>query len=154
MSDQPPVNVSVTCQLGASAERAFDAWLDPEMIGCWMFGPAVGDEIVVRLAVDAHVGGAFSFVVRRQDEEVEHVGKYLEIERPRRLAFTWAVPQSTPESSRVIVDIVPLDTGCELTLTHEMHPNWADHASRTAAAWTRMLDALAAALDEESKRPL
>jgi len=44
----------------------------------------------------------------------------------------------------VIIDIAPLATSCELTLTHELHPDWADYASRAEAGWTKMLDALAA----------
>lgn len=44
------------------------------------------------------------------------------------------------------IDIVPLETGCQLTLTHELHPDWADYASRTEAGWTKMLEALAEAL--------
>lgn len=56
-----------------------------------MFGPAVRDEAIVRLDLAPHVGGSFSFVVRRQGEEINHVGTYLEIERRRRLVFTWGI---------------------------------------------------------------
>jgi uncharacterized protein YndB with AHSA1/START domain len=133
----------------APPERVFDAWLDPAMLGRWMFGPAVRDEAVVRLAVDGRVGGAFSFVVRRQGQEIDHVGTYLAIERPRRLAFTWGVAPAPPES-RVMVDIVPQDGGCALALTHQLQPDWAEAAQRIAASWDRMLDALAAALGEEA----
>jgi hypothetical protein len=45
-----------------------------------------------------------------------------------------------------MIDIVPLETASGLTLTHEMHPKWTDYASRTEAAWTKMLDALVATL--------
>jgi uncharacterized protein YndB with AHSA1/START domain len=33
---------------------------------------------------DARIGGSFSFVVRRQGEEIDHMGTYLEIDRPQR----------------------------------------------------------------------
>jgi uncharacterized protein YndB with AHSA1/START domain len=56
----------VTRRFSAAPERVFDAWLDPEMIGRWMFGPALRDEEVLRIAVDARIGGSFSFVVRRK----------------------------------------------------------------------------------------
>jgi hypothetical protein len=46
----------------------------------------------------------------------------------------------------VTIDIVPLETGCELTLTHEMRPEWAEYTSRTEAGWAGLLDGLAAAL--------
>ena len=88
MSTAPRINVRVTRRYTAPPERVFDAWLDAEMIGKWMFGPALRDEEIVRLSLDARVGGSFSFVVRRQGEEIDHMGEYLEIDRPRRLVFT------------------------------------------------------------------
>jgi|SRR6185295_5944417 len=140
------VMVRVARHFNASPERVFDAWLDPEMIGRWMFGPALREEEVVRIVLDARVGGTFSFVVRRQGEEIDHIGEYLEIDRPRRLAFTWGIAQDSPDMSRVTIDIEPREAGSELTLTHELHPDWADYASRTEDAWAKMLGVLAETL--------
>jgi uncharacterized protein YndB with AHSA1/START domain len=145
---EPNNKVSVSRRFSISPERVFDAWLDPEAIGKWMFGPAVRDEEIVRMRLDPHVGGSFSFIVRRQGEEIDHVGQYLEIFRPRRLMFTWGV-KTTSDRSKVTVDIVSIKTGCEVTLTHELHPNWADYADRTAAAWTKMLATLAEAFKQD-----
>lgn len=136
--------VHLSHRFSAPPERVFDAWLSPEMIGKWMFGPALRDEEIVRLVIDARAGGQFSFVVRRQGAEIDHVGEYLEIERPRRLAFTWGIAGS--DSSRVSVEIAPADNGSKLTLTHELHPDWAEYAERTEAGWTKMLAALAKTL--------
>jgi uncharacterized protein YndB with AHSA1/START domain len=140
------VTVSVTRHFDASPERVFDALLDPEMIGKWMFGPALREEEVLRIDVDARVGGAFSFLVRRQGQEIDHVGKYREIDRPRRLVFTWGIAGDSEDESLVVIEIVQQVTGAELTLTHEMDSKWADYASRTEAGWTKMLDALSVTL--------
>src|SRR4051812_10281150 len=99
------------------------------MIGQWMFGPAVRDEEVARLSIDPRVGGAFSFVVERGDQEIDHIGKYLDIHRPSRLVFTWGIAGENG-SSRVLIDIAARENGCELTLTHEMHPDWANFVPR------------------------
>src|SRR5262245_63862725 len=146
ISDEPVVKVRVSRSFSVSPERVFDACLDPEMIGRWMFGPALREEEVLRIAVDARVGGSFSFLVRRQGEEIDHIGKYRVIDRPRRLVFTWGIAGASEDESFVIIEIVPSGTGAELTLTHEMDPKWADYAGRTEAAWTKMIDALAATL--------
>jgi uncharacterized protein YndB with AHSA1/START domain len=115
------------------------------MIEQWMFGPAVREEEVVRLSIDPRIGGAFSFVVERDGEEIDHLGKYLEIDRPRRLVFTWAVA-GAPAGSRVLVEVAPRETGCELSLTHELHPDWANFVARSEEGWRHMLDVLAEAL--------
>jgi uncharacterized protein YndB with AHSA1/START domain len=134
------IRVTVVHRFKAAPERVFDAWLSPDLLGQWMFGAKVRDEEILRISVDGRVGGSFSFLVRRQGEEIDHVGTYLEIDRPRRLVFTWGIGEG--DTSRVIIDIVPSGTGCELTLTHELHPDWADYAARTEAGWTKMLGLL------------
>ena len=150
MSARTSVIARVTRRFEFPAERVFDAWLTRTMIEQWMFGPAVRDEEIVRLSIDPRVGGAFSFVVERQGEEIDHLGKYLEIDRPRRLAFTWAVA-GEKTGSRVIIDITAQGAACELTLAHEMHPDWANFVARAEEAWRKMLEALALALAENAK---
>jgi uncharacterized protein YndB with AHSA1/START domain len=144
------VRTRVTRRFSASAERVFDAWLDPGKVMQWMSTPhnhGISGHMV-RAEIDARVGGGFSFVDLRDGEEVDHVGEYLEIDRPRRLVFTWSVPKLSPDADRVIVEIEPLETGCELTLTCEMHPNWADYAPQTEKGWTMLVDAIAEVLGE------
>jgi len=143
MNSKPHVDVRITRRFSASAERVFDAWLSPELIGQWMFGPRLREEEVLRIAVDARVGGSFSFLVRRAGQQFDHVGAYREIDRPKRLVFTWGIAGASQDESVVIIEIVPRGTGCELTLTHEMDPKWAEYASRTEAGWTTMLGVLA-----------
>ena len=137
-----PVQAVVVHRFGVAAERVFDAWLDPILLGRWMFGPNVRDERIVKLTLDPKVGRKFSFVVDRQGVEIDHVGEYLEIDRPRRLVFTWGTRDSLPETSRVSVDFVPREGGCEVKLTHEMSPRWADFVDKAAGSWSRMLAVL------------
>ena len=90
MTSEASVQVRVTHDYTASAERVFDAWLDPKMLAKFAFGPQLRDEEIVHLKVDARVGGRFSFLVRRQGAEIDHVGQYFDLERPRRLSFSWS----------------------------------------------------------------
>ncbi len=145
---EKPVFARVTRHFNVTPERVFDAWLAPQMVGRWMFGPAVRNEEVVRMTANAWVGGSFSFVVRRNGEEIDHIGYYVEIVRPRRLVFTWAVAPDRPDASHVYIDIASQGKECDLTLSHELHPNWADYVGPTEASWNLVLDSLAAALGE------
>jgi uncharacterized protein YndB with AHSA1/START domain len=142
MSVESLATVRVTRRFGASAERIFDAWLDPEKASTWLFATASGQ--MVRAEIDARVGGWFCFVDRRDGEDIVHRGEYLEIDRPRRLVFTFFVEKYSSDISRVIIEIAPLGAGCELTLTHEKVPH--EYASRTESGWTRILDGLARTL--------
>lgn len=144
MTPSLPVQVRLTRHFQATAERVFDAWLVPRVLGMWMFGPRVRDENVVGLHVDPRVGGRFSLKVERNGQLVDHVGQYLEIDRPHRLGFTWVVRgDSDDAASQVLIDIVASGHGCELTLLHSMDAQWADYAERTREGWSTMLDALA-----------
>ncbi|HTW33771.1 MAG TPA: SRPBCC domain-containing protein [Rhizomicrobium sp.] len=128
------VTVRVTHRFAARPERVFDAWLDPKTAAKWLFATATGT--ITRCEIDPRVGGKFS-IVRLEGIDIEHVGEYLEIDRPRRLVFTFGVPKFSPEMTRVIVEIVASGEGCELTLTNEGVP--ADYGERNREGWTMIL---------------
>jgi uncharacterized protein YndB with AHSA1/START domain len=146
-----PVHAIVLRRFPVSPERIFDACLDPQWVGRWMFGPNVRDEQIVRLTLDARVGGKFSFVVERVGAQVDHVGEYLEIDRPRLLVFTWATRDASADRSRVIIEIAPHEAGCEVKLTHVMGEQWSAFVDRAASTWSRMLDALERAIAEDMR---
>jgi uncharacterized protein YndB with AHSA1/START domain len=144
MSTVTSGTVRVTRNFNAAAERAFDAWIIPDQAGKWLFATPTGE--MVRTEIDPHVGGSFIFADRRDGVEVEHVGKYIEFDRPVRLVFRFTVPKYSNVSTRVAIDIKPLASGCELALTHEgVMP---DYIERTENGWTTLLEALARELGE------
>ena len=64
-----------------SIERVFDAWLDPSKASKFLFATPTGK--MVRVEIDARVGGSF-VITRRDGEDVGHVGDLSwEIDRPR-----------------------------------------------------------------------
>lgn len=141
MTEQQPGHLvaRVTHHFTASAEAVFDAWFDPALVREWMarsIAESVPGTEMRRVEVDPRVGGAFTFTDSRDEDETGPTGHYLEIDRPRRLVFTWLAGPG--EHSVVSIDIVPTDGGCRLTLVHEMEPTWADYLDRTTAAWSRM----------------
>jgi uncharacterized protein YndB with AHSA1/START domain len=112
--------VRVTRHFNATPERVFDAWLDPQTASKWLFASRSGQ--MVRVEIDACAGGRFVIVERRNGENVEHIGEYLEIDRPHRLVFTLCVPKYSPQLTTVTVETEPAVSGCDLTLTQENVP--------------------------------
>jgi uncharacterized protein YndB with AHSA1/START domain len=138
-----PVTATITGLFSVQAERVFDAFLDKKMIGRFMFGPEIRDEEIIRLENEPWVGGTFSYVVRRQGKTFDHTGEYIEIDRPNRLVFTWAVKEDPANNqSRIVIEILPIIDGCELTLTHEMPRGQEDFVEKGKAAWGKMIDKL------------
>lgn len=124
-------------------EAVFDAWLDPAKAARFLFATPTGT--MIKAEIDPKVGGRFEFVDRRPDMgDVRHVGEYLEIDRPSRLVFTFAVPQFDPAVSTVTLDFRPTTDGCEVALSEIGVPD--EWRGRTVEGWTMILASLETAL--------
>lgn len=144
MSDPTAPSVVVTHRYAASPERVFDAFLDVTVARRFLFATATGEMITAE--ADPRVGGGFTFTERRPEMgEVRHVGEYLEIDRPRRLVFTFGVPQFDPGMTTVAIDIAPDGDGCRLTLTNDGVP--PEYLEGNREGWSRILDGLLPAYD-------
>ena len=138
--------IRVTSCYDAPSARVFDAWLDPEVAGQWLF--ATASRPMARAEIDARVEGSFRFMDRREGEIIEYTGEYIEIVAHRRLVFTLAMEKHLHVVTRVTVEIFPLNKGCELTLTHEKVPQ--EHASQIEGRWIGILYGLGVTLDSAS----
>lgn len=132
-------------KFNVSPRRVYDAILSPDMIGRFMFGSLLREETILHIRNDPKVGGEFSYKVRRGDHEIDHVGKFLELAQPARIAFTWAIAGESDggDPSVVTIDIDPTPSGCSVRLTHEMPKQWTDFVDRSRGAWEKMLGVLA-----------
>ena len=141
----------MTRRFDASPERVFDAWLNPETARKWLFASPADEEYTAEL--DARVGGKWRISARRAGTDYTGDGEYLEIDRPRRLVFTFAMLEFSPNSDRITVEFTPDGTGCLMTFTQE-GIDIADELRQlppgveggTAKGWNNMFDTLAAIL--------
>jgi uncharacterized protein YndB with AHSA1/START domain len=143
VSAEPRVALRVWRRFAQPPERVFDAWLDPTALGNWLFATKGGE--MLRVVVNPRVGGEFTIVEKRGDTIAEHFGRYVAIDRPKRLVFAFSTDRES-NPTRVTIDIAPAPSGCELTLTHEMDPQWSAYAERAREGWTMILEGLAATL--------
>lgn len=144
MTSENLETIVITRRFDFPMERVFDAWLDPAKASKFLFVTPTGK--LVRVDIDARVGGSFNITRREGEDDVEHIGTYLEIDRSRRIVFTFGVPKYSDQMTRVSIDLKPLPTGCELTLTHEgVLPEWLESGRK---GWGMILDGLAARLEE------
>lgn len=144
-----PVVIRVTHRFSAPAERVYDAWLTPGQASRFLFRTRTGN--VMQCEIQPEVGGGFTVIDRRPAADGEesvfdvvHLGKYVELSRPRRIVFDFSVLTfGSEDPTRVTVDITPASNpmACEVVLTHEMgsgeHARMMEEASRKG--WTNML---------------
>jgi two-component system cell cycle response regulator DivK len=149
--EQEQEQVRVERAFAATPGRVFDAWLDPETAGEWLFRTADGE--LMRCEIDPTVGGRYEIVERRGEEEVLHTGRFEAIERPERLVFTLAVPLYAEGEEQVEIAIAAHEDGCTLTLTQTRADDAPASAEQIAQGWSHLLDALAARLETQGDSP-
>jgi uncharacterized protein YndB with AHSA1/START domain len=132
----------LTRRFDAAPERVFDAWTDPKLAAGWLFTSPTSEAHTAE--IDLRVGGRWEIVDRRDGASYRAIGEYLEIERPRRLAFTFGMPQFSDGFSKVVVEIAPDGAGALMTLIQEELP--ADAIPALEQGWREMFDQLSARL--------
>ena len=129
-------------------ESVFDTLTKPDLLPIW-WGEAEFD-------IDLQVGGQWT--ITRQEDGVEYLatGTYLEVERPSRLAYTFGMPQFSPDSDTITIRIEKDDQGCAFTFEHsgsgiaeELRELPAGETSATEAGWQQGFDLMAAAWSKE-----
>lgn len=137
-----PVSVTVRRTIAAPAQVLFDAWLDPASVAVWLRPNKTTHSIAT---IDPVVGGRFQIDMHKPEMVVEHRGRYVEIDRPHRLVFTWNSPATNAQDTLVTVSFVERDGRTEVTILHEQLPEYM--ANGHTSGWTdglAGLDAFAA----------
>jgi len=124
----------------APAQRVFDAWTSPEVLRRWWHAEHHWETTLAE--VDLRVGGAVRVVMRDTDKDVEYGGggQYLEIDRPRRLVFTWYWDGNATRQV-IEVDFEEADGVTTVRFTHR--DLWDEEAVRDHEdGWSKCFDNL------------
>lgn len=135
--------VQIRRRLKAPAEEVFDLWTKPDLMVRWM-SPFPG-AVDCRASCDPRPGGAFSLTMTSNQAIREVCGTYVEVDRPRKLVFTWIGPLTDNVMTLVTVELNPRGDETDLVLTHERLPTPAIHDGHTKG-WGHILDHLAEAV--------
>jgi uncharacterized protein YndB with AHSA1/START domain len=132
--------VQVRRRVSARAEQIFDLWTQPDLMVRWM-SPFPG-AVDCKASSDLRPGGAFSLVMSSGEASREVTGTYVQIERPRKLVFTWMGPLTNNVNTLVTLELNPRGDETDLVLTHERLPTPEMHVGHTKG-WGNILDHLA-----------
>jgi uncharacterized protein YndB with AHSA1/START domain len=131
-------DITVARTIPASIEKVFDTWMNPKSPG----GPWFGAE---RVIWNPQVDGLFYIAAKNEGRSWPHYGRFIEIDRPRRVEHTWVSEATKGVESVVTVTLEPKAEQTEVTLRHAGVPD-DEMGLRHQQGWTWILSMLAEAL--------
>ena len=131
--------VQLRRRVKATAEEIFELWTKPDLMARWM-SPFPG-AVDCKASCDFRPGGSYSLFMSSGEASREVTGTYVQIDRPRKLVFTWMGPLTNHVNTLVTLELNPLGDETDLVLTHERLPTQAMHEGHTKG-WGHILDHL------------
>jgi uncharacterized protein YndB with AHSA1/START domain len=122
----------------------YDEWLDPDALSDWMCPrPARATNI----DVDPRIGGRLRIDIVEDGVRFAVTGRYVELDRPRRLSFTWSCTTWPDPSVESLVTVTLESTGNNetlMTIHHALLP--PELIDQHQSGWARIAEQLAVAL--------
>jgi uncharacterized protein YndB with AHSA1/START domain len=132
------LKVNVSRLIRAAPEDVFRAWTDPERMQRW-FGTK-------KQIVNPKVDGLFYLAMEHQGRIWPHYGRYLRLEKPRVIEFTWMSEGTEGRETVVTIELVARDGGTQLTLNHAGVPD-TELGRGHQQGWTAIVAEIAKALE-------
>lgn len=132
-------------QFNVAPEIVFDTLTNPELMRIWWGENAEFD-------IDLRVEGEWTIIRRENDDEYIATGVYIEVDRPRRLIYTYAMPQFSANTDTITIQIKENDIGCTVTfeqlgddIADELRELEQGEVSASEAGWQQGFDLMQAA---------
>jgi uncharacterized protein YndB with AHSA1/START domain len=129
-------------QLAARREDVFAACVEPDRLATW-WGPR--GFTTPRIDLDVRVGGAYRIAMQPPDGELFHLqGRFRDVDRPRRLSYTFVWEPPDPDDRETVVTLSFLETpegGTSLVVEQERFAT-EERCQLHRDGWTDSLDRL------------
>jgi len=118
MKYTPPKQTELTVSriIAASPGEVFDVWIDPKSPG----GPWFG---ATKVLLDARVDGLFYNMLSHEGREWAHYGRFIVLDRPRRIEHTWVSEATRGVESVVSLTFEQRGDKTQVTLRHTGVPD-------------------------------
>jgi uncharacterized protein YndB with AHSA1/START domain len=108
--------INLSRVIAASPAEVYDAWLDTKSPG----GPWFGCE---RVILEPKIDGLFYHSVLYEGQTWAHYGRFLALDRPRRIEHTWVSEGTRGLESVVTVTLEPDGNKTKIALRHAGFPD-------------------------------
>jgi uncharacterized protein YndB with AHSA1/START domain len=145
---QTSTSLRIVRRFKVAPDVVFDTFTQPELMRVWWTEDT-------RFEVSLRVGGHWTITREDGDTTYTMTGVYLEVKRPHRLRYTIAMPQFSPNSDTITIDIAAdARGGCEmifvqsgLDIAEELKGLSPGSVSESETGWQQGFDLMAAAWD-------
>ena len=141
--------VTVRRVLPAPPDVVYDEWLDPVGMLEWMCPrPARA----VKISLEPSVGGALRIDIEDSGSSLYVTGTFVELDRPRRLRFTWSCSDWADPSVQSLVTVTLEGHGADetmMTIEHEQLP--PEQADSHRRGWGTIAIQLGDAIGERGR---
>ncbi len=140
----PPAAARVQRVLPAPPDVVYDEWLDPDALSDWMCPRPAR---CLRVEMDAREGGSLRFDIEDGGTEFSVTGRFLVLDRPRLLSFTWhCTTWPDPDLESIVTVSFDRHGGQEtmMTIDHTLLPHELGDQHRRG--WEAIAEQLGAAL--------
>ena len=129
--------------IDAQADEVYDVWLDRTSPGSPWFG-------VPKVILDTpKVDGLFYTMYQIEGQEIAHYGRFMALERPRRIQYTWVSAATHGMESVLTVSFEALDGKTQVHVNHSGVPD--DEGGRHhKQAWGYVLARMSAYFGKEN----
>ncbi|WP_172173854.1 SRPBCC domain-containing protein [Brevibacterium sp. CT2-23B] len=135
---------TIVREFAAPRARVWEAWTNPDVMARW-FHPETLVTPRESVSVDLRVGGEYTYTMRILDtgQEFPTAGKYLHIDEPVRLDFTWGSPGEVDDAPRVSVALEEIGADrTRMTFTLTGLPNDSGEDASAYDGWSSAFNEL------------
>lgn len=126
--------LTLTRVIAARPTEVYDGWLDARSPGSPWFG-------CKRVILDVKVDGLFYHSVSYEGREWAHYGRFVLLDRPRRIQHTWVSEGTRGLESLLTISLEPEGDATRVTLCHSGVPD-DDFGRQHGEGWAHMLGAI------------
>ena len=139
------MDITVKRTIPASADKVFDAWMDPKCPG----GSWFESEALIMAPAPPKAGSLYYFTILWEGQSWALCGRFVEIQRPGKVEYTWVGEGTKGVESTVRVTFEGRGKETEVTLRHLNLPD--DELGRqTEFGWAHILESVAEDLAKKS----
>jgi uncharacterized protein YndB with AHSA1/START domain len=125
------IEINLRRTIDTAPDEVYDVWLDPQHPASPWFG-------VPKVILSAKVDGLFYSMYQIEGREIAHYGRFLALEKPRKIQYTWVSEATHGMETILTVSFEPVDGKTQVHVNQMNVPD-DEGGRRHTQAWTYIL---------------